>query len=53
MELEFRRVNVEKELRRLRDFDKCVFPKADLFPASFWRAAEVYWLLVDGNFSSK
>ena len=49
MELEFRRVDVEKELRRLRDFDKCVFPKADLFPASFWRAAEVYWLIVDGK----
>ena len=49
MELEFRRVDVEKELRRLRDFDRRVFPKADLFPASFWRAAEVYWMLVDGK----
>jgi len=49
MELEFRRVDVGKELRRLRDFDRRVFPKADLFPASFWRAAEVYWMLVDGK----
>ena len=49
MELEFRRVDVEKELRRLRDFDKKVFPAADLFPASFWRVAEVYWMLVDGK----
>ena len=49
MELEFRRVDVEKELRRLREFDKRVFLKADLFPASFWRAAEVYWMLVDGK----
>ncbi len=47
--MEFRRVDVEKELRRLRDFDKRVFPKADLFPASFWRAAAVYWLLVEGK----
>lgn len=49
MELEFRRVDVEKELRRLRDFDRRVFPKADLFPASFWRAAEVYWMLVNAR----
>jgi len=49
MELEFRRVDVEQELRRLREFDKKVFLKADLFPASFWRAAEVYWLIVDGK----
>jgi len=49
MELEFRRVDVEKEMRRLKDFDRRVFPKADLFPASFWRAAEVYWMVVDGK----
>ncbi len=49
MELEFRRVDVEQEMRRLRDFDRRVFPKADLFPASFWRAAEVYWMIADGK----
>ncbi|MFN0104150.1 MAG: N-acetyltransferase family protein [Bryobacteraceae bacterium] len=49
MELEFRLVEVEKELRRLRDFDRRVFPAADLFPASYWRECEVYWMVVDGR----
>lgn len=48
MELEFRRVDVRKELRRLRDFDRRVFSDGDLFPASFWRECDVYWLVVDG-----
>jgi GNAT superfamily N-acetyltransferase len=49
MELEFRSADVEKELRRLRDFDARVFPKADLFSSAFWRECAVYWMLVDGR----
>jgi len=49
MELEFRRADVDAELRRLRDFDRKVFPAADLFPASYWRVCEVWWMLVDGR----
>lgn len=49
MELEFRRADVNTELRRLRDFDRRVFPAADLFPADYWHACEVWWLLVQGR----
>lgn len=49
MELEFRRVDVANELRRLRDFDKRIFPKGDLFPSAYWRECQVFWLLVDGK----
>jgi GNAT superfamily N-acetyltransferase len=49
MELEFRKAEVEKDLRRLREFDKQVFPAADVFPSSYWRECEVYWLVVDGK----
>jgi ribosomal protein S18 acetylase RimI-like enzyme len=49
METEFRKAEVEKELRRLRAFDKLVFPAADVFPASYWRECDVYWLLVEGK----
>jgi ribosomal protein S18 acetylase RimI-like enzyme len=49
MELEFRRADTAKEIRRLRDFDRRVFPPGDLFPSSYWRECEVWWLLVDGR----
>jgi ribosomal protein S18 acetylase RimI-like enzyme len=49
MEVAFQRADVEAELRRLRDFDRKVFPAADVFPSSFWRECEVYWLLADGR----
>jgi ribosomal protein S18 acetylase RimI-like enzyme len=49
MELEFRRVEVATELRRLREFDKRVFSKGDLFPSAYWRECDVYWMLVDGK----
>jgi RimJ/RimL family protein N-acetyltransferase len=49
MEVAFQRVDVEAELRRLREFDRKVFPAADVFPSSYWRECEVYWLLVDGK----
>ncbi len=49
MKLEFLAVDVEKELRRLREFDKKLFSKGDLFPAAFWRECEVWWMLVDGK----
>jgi ribosomal protein S18 acetylase RimI-like enzyme len=49
MELEFRRADVEKELRRLREFDRRIFPAADLFPASYWRECEVWWMIVAGR----
>ena len=49
MELEFRRVDVEKELRRLRDFDRRVFSKGDLFPSSYWRECEVWWMVCEGR----
>lgn len=49
MELEFRRADVETELRRLRDFDRRVFPPADLFPADYWRECEVWWMVAEGR----
>lgn len=49
MELQFVKADVSAELRRLREFDRKVFPEADLFPASYWRECEVYWLVVEGK----
>ena len=49
MELTFQRAEVEKELRRLRDFDRRGFPAGDLFPSSYWRECEVWWLVAEGK----
>jgi ribosomal protein S18 acetylase RimI-like enzyme len=47
MQVEFRRAIVPREIRRLKAFDKKVFPKADLFDATAWRGYESYWMIVD------
>jgi ribosomal protein S18 acetylase RimI-like enzyme len=49
MEMSFVRADVEREGRRLREFDRQVFPAADVFPASYWRECVVYWLVVGGK----
>ena len=49
MEMEFVQADVAREARRLRAFDKQVFPPADVFPASYWRECVVYWLVVEGK----
>lgn len=49
METEFRRTEPEREWRSLMLFDRKIFPAGDCFPASYWRAVESYWLLVDGK----
>jgi len=36
------------EIRNLQAFDRKVFGKSDLFPASYWRICESYWMLIDG-----
>lgn len=49
MRVEFRRARVPGELRRLMEFDRAVFPRADLFPAEVWRELETWWMTVDGK----
>lgn len=33
----------------MRDFDRRVFPAADLFPATLWRECDVYWMVLEGR----
>jgi ribosomal protein S18 acetylase RimI-like enzyme len=48
MKTEFRKAIVPAELRSLQAFDRKVFRKSDLFPASYWKICESYWMLIDG-----
>jgi len=49
MNVEFRKVDLPKDLRALVRMDHKIFPKADWFPPSYWKCCESYWLLVDGK----
>lgn len=49
MELSFVRADVEREMRRLQDFDRKIFSPADRFPAAYWRACEVWWMTAGGR----
>lgn len=48
METEFKRAAVPEDLRRLRAFDRKVFPPSDVFGTADWREYESYWMIVDG-----
>ena len=48
MTVEFRAAELPRELRSLVNFDRKVFPRADVFPAWHWRELETWWMLVDG-----
>jgi ribosomal protein S18 acetylase RimI-like enzyme len=48
MHVEFKRAVLPDELKRLRAFDRKVFPRADLFTTDEWLEYESYWMIVDG-----
>jgi|ERR1019366_303633 ribosomal protein S18 acetylase RimI-like enzyme len=48
MYTEFRPAVLPEEMRKLRAFDRSVFPKADLFSTEDWKEYESYWMIVDG-----
>lgn len=48
MKTEFRKAEVPQELRSLLAFDRKVFSASDVFPASYWKTCEAWWLLIDG-----
>ncbi len=48
MRVEFKPAALPEDLRRLRAFDRRVFPQADLFDTAYWRQCESWWMLVDG-----
>lgn len=48
MKTEFRQAVLPGELRSLMAFDRKVFSAADVFPSSYWKACEAWWMLIDG-----
>ena len=48
MRVEFKKAIIPDEIRKLRAFDKKVFPKADLFSTNEWKEYESHWMTVDG-----
>ena len=49
MRVQFRKVDPATEIRELVQFDRQVFPRSDVFPASYWRNVESYWMIVDAQ----
>jgi ribosomal protein S18 acetylase RimI-like enzyme len=49
METEFKKAVVLEDMRKLRAFDRKVFPKADLFSVEDWKEYEPYWMIIDGG----
>jgi ribosomal protein S18 acetylase RimI-like enzyme len=49
MEAEFRKAVLPEDLRRLRAFDRKVFPPSDLFSSEEWREYEAHWMSIDGT----
>jgi len=49
METEFRKAALPEDMRRLRAFDRKVFPRSDLFSAEEWREYESYWMIIGGS----
>jgi len=49
MHVEFLRAVLPHEIRKLRAFDRKVFPKADLFSAEEWKEYESYWMMVEAT----
>ncbi len=47
-EVQFRRAAIPREIKSLVAFDHKIFPRADWFPESEWRAYESYWMIVNG-----
>jgi ribosomal protein S18 acetylase RimI-like enzyme len=45
---EFRAARLPQELRSLVNFDRRVFPPGDVFPPSYWRELDSWWMLVNG-----
>jgi ribosomal protein S18 acetylase RimI-like enzyme len=48
MEIEFKKAVLPEDLRRLRAFDRKVFPPSDLFPRAEWKKYTTYWMMLDG-----
>ena len=46
---EFRQAVLPKEVRSLAAFDRKVFSAADVFPPSYWKQCEAWWMLIDGR----
>jgi ribosomal protein S18 acetylase RimI-like enzyme len=49
MRVEFVAAKLPDDLRKLMTFDRKCFSRGDLFPASYWREIQSYWMLVDGK----
>lgn len=49
METEFKEAVLPDDLRRLRAFDRKVFPRSDLFSIQDWKEYKSYWMIIDGT----
>jgi ribosomal protein S18 acetylase RimI-like enzyme len=49
METKFQIAVLHEDMRRLRAFDRKVFPRSDLFAVEDWKQYESYWMIVEGT----
>ena len=49
MEVEFKKAVLPEDMRKLRAFDRKVFPRSDLFSVEEWKEYDPYWMVIDGT----
>ncbi len=49
MKTKFKKAVIPGDIRRLKAFDRRLFPKADLFTTKQWKTDESWWMIIDGK----